>query len=124
MSRTRSAKAALPPTFDRLIGLWPSIGALANDCDVPYETAAAWKYRASIPHVWWELVAASAKRHGIGGVTYDSLKRMAAANRGGAPSLVGTLRTKASGVQDAQIHNRNRSELSAKGGVSHGRRAR
>lgn len=50
-----------------IIKLWPapSIATIASDLRVPYQTAAAWKQRNSIPWVYWPSIVEKARERRI-----------------------------------------------------------
>ena len=72
---------------------------------MPYHTAASWKRRSSIPQIRWDLVALSAIKRGITGISYGSLKRVDDARRA-TTSLPDNLLVKEPIVQPEQSRNR------------------
>jgi hypothetical protein len=51
--------------------------ALAADLGIPASTVRAWRKRGAIPPRYWAAMVASAERHGIRGLNYDILSRIA-----------------------------------------------
>lgn len=60
-------------TVKDIIDLWPRQSLIARDLDVPASTVTNWKARGSIPPSYWAGLIASARRHGVAGVTADAL---------------------------------------------------
>jgi hypothetical protein len=56
-----------------LIESWPRQSLLAGDLGVPASTVANWKNRGTIPPAYWAGIVASARAHGVSGVTADKL---------------------------------------------------
>lgn len=56
-----------------IVDLWPRQSLIARDLDVPASTVTNWKARGSIPPSYWAGLIASARRHGVVGVTADAL---------------------------------------------------
>lgn len=71
-------RAVMPKSFSAIIELWPTLGALADDLGVGYESAKAYKRRDSIPPEHWETLVAAARRRQIEGVSLESLAALAA----------------------------------------------
>lgn len=67
-------------SFADIIGAWPSAVTLAADVGVKPVTARAWKARG-IPSEYWRDVVQAAGKRNIGGVTLETLARLAAARR-------------------------------------------
>jgi hypothetical protein len=55
---------------------WPTVADLARDLKVPYQTAAAWLRRKSIPSRYWSALIDSAAQRGIAGLSLDVLARL------------------------------------------------
>jgi len=64
-------------TFTDVIALWPSTADFAGALGVPYQTAAAWKRRNSIPPDQWLRLVTAAREIG----QELSLETLAAAAR-------------------------------------------
>lgn len=64
--------------FRAVIDLWPSCAEFARDIDAPYNTAAAWYGRNSIPPEHWAAIIVAAERRGFEGVTAEALTAIAA----------------------------------------------
>jgi hypothetical protein len=75
MSKRAVRKA--PLTFSGLLGRWATMGDIARDLAIPYETVVAWRRRDSIPNGYWSALEASAQKHGIKGVTYEQFRQIA-----------------------------------------------
>jgi hypothetical protein len=63
------------------MALWPSIETLSQDVGVPYQTVHSWRRRNSIPAIYWDDVAKTAKKRGIPGITTDLLRKIYSARR-------------------------------------------
>jgi hypothetical protein len=61
---------------DAIFDAWPSLAEFARDVGVRYGTAAAWKYRGSIPGEQWMAIIRAAHRRGLSGITADQLVRL------------------------------------------------
>ena len=51
--------------FAAVVRLWPSLGAMASDLQVEYDTVRKWKDRNNIPAWMWFEVLRAAKRRKI-----------------------------------------------------------
>ncbi|MBI1425805.1 MAG: hypothetical protein GC149_20460 [Gammaproteobacteria bacterium] len=69
-------------SFSDVIISFGTTAKFAEEIDVPYPTAAAWKRRNSIPSKFWNSVISSAKRCGIKGITHEKLAQMASQEGG------------------------------------------
>ena len=67
--------------FRAAIDLWPSCAEFARDIDAPYNTAAAWYGRNSIPPEHWAAIIAAAEKRDFDGVSAAALTAMAARKR-------------------------------------------
>lgn len=52
-------------TFGSILARWPTLVAFATDVGIPYQTAAGWKRRNSIPADRWDEVLAAARKAGV-----------------------------------------------------------
>ena len=52
-------------SFSEIISFWPSVSALSDDLGVPYQTAAAWKQRDSVPAERWPALITAAHKRGL-----------------------------------------------------------
>lgn len=64
-------------SFNDVIGLWPSLPELAADLKVPYERAAQWRKRNSIPARHWARLIEVAQERGFRCVTAERLAELA-----------------------------------------------
>jgi hypothetical protein len=71
-----------PPTdmiAVKLLRLWPDIATVARDLTLSHFTVAAWLRRGSIPVAYWDDLVKAARRRGIQGVTYATLRAVSVA---------------------------------------------
>jgi hypothetical protein len=76
-------KRARPmPRFSTLLDMWPtedgqqSTALIAHELELSYYTVHSWRRRNAIPQIWWDKLEASARAHGVKGVTYSSFKEI------------------------------------------------
>jgi hypothetical protein len=67
-------------TWNDVFAAFPSVAAIAALLNVPYQTAAAWRRRNSIPSRYWLALAEAATTQGITGISVDALSRIEAAS--------------------------------------------
>lgn len=63
-------------TWDDVFSAFETTAALASDLKVPYQTAAAWRRRKSIPSRYWATLIDRAREKSIAGLTLDALARI------------------------------------------------
>jgi hypothetical protein len=63
-------------TWDDVFSAFDTTAALAADLQVPYQTAAAWRRRKSIPSRYWSTLIDRAKEKRIAGLTASALARI------------------------------------------------
>jgi len=76
-------------TFSDIIGLWPSVGALAAEVGVSTDRVRKWAERDSIPGEWFSAVTNAARERGMDSVTTELMASIADARRrqgDGSPS--------------------------------------
>ena len=73
-------------SFQDIIALWGTPGALADDLKEPSRRVWAWKERDSIPARYWTAVVSAAEKRGFDGVTADVLAEIAAASSDKVPA--------------------------------------
>lgn len=83
-----------PDSHRKVIGLWPSLKAFADDLDVDYGTAKAIRRRNSIQVTDFPTVVEAALRRSIPGITYELLARTARRARQRKTAAVSCRRTR------------------------------
>lgn len=68
-------------TFADVINRWETVAEFATDLCIPYQTAAAWRQRNSIPSPRWGAVVEAAARRGFFEITVELLASISAATR-------------------------------------------
>ena len=56
-----------------VIGLWPNVRSVAEDCDSDVEAVYQWQKRGSIPGRYWLHLVNGAEKRGLDGVTLEKL---------------------------------------------------
>jgi hypothetical protein len=79
---TRALIAALPDargvtTFREVIDLWPSQRLLATSLGAPHASVRGWRARNTIPARWWSRLLDAAAQHGVRGLDYTILAKIA-----------------------------------------------
>lgn len=59
-------------TIRDILDEWPSVGELADDMDVPVNTAKKWRSRQSLPVQYWDRLLRAAEHRGYS-VTAEQL---------------------------------------------------
>ena len=67
--------------FSDVISAFGSTAVFADAVTVPYQTAAAWKNRDSIPAKYWKKIIQAAEKQKITGITEEALTKIASAKR-------------------------------------------
>lgn len=57
--------------MNKLLSIWPTVAAIADDLGLPYPTVAAWSQRGIPPRRFKQIIAAAEKRGKV--LTFESL---------------------------------------------------
>lgn len=63
-------------TFKDIIAEWDTLEAFRQSVGVPYQRARKWRDRNSIPPMYWGRVIDACRKHGVDGISADTLARM------------------------------------------------
>lgn len=65
--------------MERILQIWPTVGLLAEDLGLPYQTVMSWKARGVPPRRFQQIIQAAEKRGSV--ITFEELTRANAALR-------------------------------------------